>query len=174
MPHMTMNETIMYRNGDDSVIEAGQKLVTLRIPDNKYLFQRGQKALAICGNVSVPITIFDSKTQPLDKISPVMLGFDGFFDINTAVREMREIGGRYADVKKNTPFVWIGHISDSALETFSPSAQKSLLEDPMEQYLRNRELTVGLFGPAITYWATKVRNVSKPSLKRFLEKNLPI
>lgn len=169
-----MNETIQYRPGDDVVINQNHKLVTLRLPADRYIFRRGQELSAVCGNISIPTVVFDTKTEPLNKIHPVMLALDGFFDIKTAVAEMRKIGDRYKDVKENTPFTWVAFLTNEEMNAVSPQTRSVLVGDTMEVYLRNRELAVGLFGPAITYWATEVRHMSKPALKRFMEKNLPL
>lgn len=75
---MAMNETIFYMTGDESVINNSHKLVTLRLPAERYVFQRGQELSAICGNISVPTVVFDTRTEPLNKINSVIMAFDGF------------------------------------------------------------------------------------------------
>lgn len=101
------------------------------------------------------------------------MAFDGFFDIKTAVSEMHSIGDRYKNVKENTLFTWVAFLTNEKMNRISPQTRSVLIGDHMEAYLRNKELAVDLFGPAIVYWAEQ-RWLSKAYTNLFIEKHLPI
>lgn len=114
------------------------KMLTLRMPDPKYDFKKGEVIVADCvdTNEKVRLVVVDNVKKPLEEYDNAELIMDGYLGDGSewgesaamvAAKDLASYGGRYAEVTVETELQGIVTISEELFLSMPEKRQNELL-----------------------------------------------
>lgn len=130
----------MYFSGEgvDELIGHNVKLMTLRVPSERYDFEIGEKIAANCGGQKIELVVVGNVKKPLKDFSDGELLLDGYRAADgrdareVAVEALRTYGERYAGIDQETMMQGIMTVSCELFGQMSEECQKELFESGFE------------------------------------------